>query len=127
MRFRSFIAVFLLTALMFSTFSRQFIYAGFELNQDYISSKLCENRDKPELQCAGKCYLMKKLKQAEEKEKKQEQETLKKSLQDHFVLKDNPDLPALTYTLQARATADIISVLPTLSAEVPVPPPSRVS
>ena len=26
-------------------------------NYDYIATKLCENRDKPYLECNGKCYL----------------------------------------------------------------------
>lgn len=30
--------------------------------QAEISEKFCQNRDKPELQCKGKCYLAKKLK-----------------------------------------------------------------
>lgn len=71
---KRFIAISLLFALIGSNFSRFFIYAGFELNQKYISEKLCENRDRPWMHCNGKCFLMKKLKQAEEKEKKQERE-----------------------------------------------------
>ncbi|SDF30803.1 hypothetical protein SAMN04487992_11128 [Cellulophaga baltica] len=30
-------------------------------NYDYISEVLCINKDKPELNCNGKCYLMTKL------------------------------------------------------------------
>ena len=84
---RSFTAIFLLLALSSSQFSRLFIYAGFELNQNYISSTLCENRDKPELHCNGKCYLMKKLKQAEEKEQKQERQAQKTQIQEAVVVK----------------------------------------
>jgi hypothetical protein len=40
-------------------------YAGFRLNQAYISRVLCLNRDKPRMQCKGQCYLAKKLKEAE--------------------------------------------------------------
>ncbi|MFD2286931.1 hypothetical protein GJU39_09280 [Pedobacter petrophilus] len=68
------IAISLLFALIGSNFSRFFIYAGFELNQKYISEKLCENKSRPWMHCNGKCFLMKKLKLAEEKEKKQERE-----------------------------------------------------
>ena len=32
-------------------------------NYDYIATVLCENRDKPYLECNGKCYLEKQLKQ----------------------------------------------------------------
>ncbi|TRZ42920.1 hypothetical protein [Robertkochia solimangrovi] len=31
------------------------------LNTDYIIANFCENTDKPELHCDGKCYLMKML------------------------------------------------------------------
>ena len=31
------------------------------VNYDYISRVLCINKDKPQLQCDGKCYLMKQL------------------------------------------------------------------
>lgn len=33
-------------------------------NYDYIANELCENRDKPYLECNGKCYLEKQLKKA---------------------------------------------------------------
>lgn len=33
------------------------------VNYDYISTVLCENIDKPELQCNGKCHVSKELKQ----------------------------------------------------------------
>lgn len=34
----------------------------YHANYDYIASVLCENRDKPYLECNGKCYLEKQLK-----------------------------------------------------------------
>lgn len=37
----------------------------YAFNYDYISTRLCENRDKPELNCNGKCYLKKKLVKAQ--------------------------------------------------------------
>ncbi len=40
------------------------------LNQDYIAEFLCINKDKPELQCHGKCHLVKEI------EKQQEQEPI---------------------------------------------------
>jgi hypothetical protein len=33
-------------------------------NYDYIATVLCENKDKPYLDCNGKCYLEKQLKKA---------------------------------------------------------------
>lgn len=40
------------------------------VNQDYIAEYLCVNKDKPMLDCNGKCYLAKML-QEEQNEKKQ--------------------------------------------------------
>ena len=39
------------------------------INYDYIASELCENKEKPELHCNGKCHLMKELAKASEDEK----------------------------------------------------------
>ncbi|AOW20242.1 hypothetical protein [Urechidicola croceus] len=33
----------------------------YNMNKEYIVSALCENRNKPELACNGKCYLDKKI------------------------------------------------------------------
>ena len=77
-------AVLLILAIISSSFSRFFIYAGFEMNRSYIVSKLCENRNRPWLHCNGKCYLMKKIKQAEEKQNSTERETQKNLIQEAY-------------------------------------------
>lgn len=85
MMLRRLISLFLLLAVMSANFSRLFVYAGFGLNQKYIASTLCENRSRPWLHCNGKCYLMKKVKQAEEREKSEERQTQKSLFQDSFI------------------------------------------
>jgi len=40
------------------------------MNYDYIVNELCENKDKPELQCNGKCYLMQLLAQESQQNEK---------------------------------------------------------
>lgn len=37
------------------------VMALFAIEKDYIAKNLCENRDKPEMKCCGKCYLKKQL------------------------------------------------------------------
>ncbi|MDB5132499.1 MAG: hypothetical protein JWR02_2248 [Mucilaginibacter sp.] len=81
---RRLLAYLLIVVLIASNFSRLFIYAGFELNRNYIATKLCENRDKPWLHCNGKCYFMKKIKQAEDKEKSEERQSQKNLFQEAF-------------------------------------------
>lgn len=75
----------LIVALLSANFSRLFVFAGFELNKKYIVAELCENLDKPWLHCDGHCYFMKKVKQAQEKEKSDERQTQKSLFQEVFV------------------------------------------
>lgn len=75
------IVFFLLTCVIGTYFSRDFAVASFELNQKYIAEKLCVNKDKPWMHCNGRCYLMNKVKQAEENEKKQANKDLRTNLQ----------------------------------------------
>lgn len=69
--FKKFISIVLLLALINFNLSRFTVYAGFELNKKYISENFCVNKNRPWLQCNGKCYFMKKIHEAEENEKKQ--------------------------------------------------------
>ena len=66
---KQFFAFLLLIALIGSCCSRFFIYAGFEVNKDYIAKTLCVNVSKPWMHCNGKCYFKKKVQQAEQNEK----------------------------------------------------------
>ncbi|WP_116525129.1 hypothetical protein [Seonamhaeicola aphaedonensis] len=43
-------------------------YVEYVLNQDYIAEFLCINKDKPKLQCNGKCHLAKEIKKQQEQE-----------------------------------------------------------
>ncbi len=70
--FRRLMAVFLLITLISTHFSMYMAYAGFTMNRKMIAEKFCINKSRPWLHCDGKCYFMKKIRQAEENEKKQE-------------------------------------------------------
>ncbi len=47
------------------------LYLDFEIRRDYIVANLCDNRNRPQLNCNGKCFLAKKLAAVQEQEKKQ--------------------------------------------------------
>ncbi|TWR26438.1 hypothetical protein FPZ43_14845 [Mucilaginibacter pallidiroseus] len=83
-------AYLLIVALLSANFSRLFVYAGFELNKDYIAANLCVNRNKPQLHCNGKCYFMKKIKQAEQKDKSESQQNQKNLFQEAFYQQPEP-------------------------------------
>ncbi|MBB2150491.1 hypothetical protein [Pedobacter gandavensis] len=123
---KRFTAVLLLITLLLAQFSRVFVYAGFELNERYIATVLCENKDKPAMHCNGKCYLAKKLKQAEEKEKKQERDAQKKNAQDVFFVRSAalPILPLIVQQTEFPMEASF--ELPVHNNEIPHPPPSSI-
>ena len=47
------------------------------MNKDYIAKVLCINIDKPQLNCNGKCFLTKKIAEAEKKQQNQERKAQK--------------------------------------------------
>nr|MBP8212168.1 hypothetical protein [Saprospiraceae bacterium] len=63
------IMVYVLVVLMsLPAFTGVATYISWRINQDYIAKYLCENKDKKELKCKGKCHLMKNLKKSEQQE-----------------------------------------------------------
>ncbi|MCE7042712.1 hypothetical protein [Dyadobacter sp. CY312] len=68
---RSFIVYIWLFTTILPTFSQWGTMAYYQINKAYITRVLCENRDKPQLNCNGKCYLARKLKAQQEKEDQQ--------------------------------------------------------
>lgn len=50
--------------VLVNVLSMPLIRVGYELNKEYIVKNLCENREKPQLQCEGKCHLAKSVKAA---------------------------------------------------------------
>jgi len=59
--FKKLFAIIVFTAVLMQTFSTVMIVAAFYANREYIAANLCENRDKPKMQCNGKCSLNKQL------------------------------------------------------------------
>lgn len=56
-------------ALSFQCLIKLGLISYYSLNIEYIINELCENKDKPELKCNGKCYLKKKMGEADKAEK----------------------------------------------------------
>ncbi|MCF2447636.1 hypothetical protein L0657_27015 [Dyadobacter sp. CY345] len=67
------IYIWLITTIL-PTFSQWGTIAYYQINKEYITRVLCVNRDKPQLNCNGHCYLAKKLKAQQEKEDQQTSE-----------------------------------------------------
>lgn len=119
---RRIIALALLLAMLSPILAKLFVYAEFKSNQAYIAATLCENRDRPELNCEGKCYLMKKLKAAEDKEKKQENQAQKKASVDLFFVEETV-APVLVIIIPAqKKTSTQKFSLPEFDREIAHPP-----
>lgn len=57
----------------------------YAVNYDYISEKLCENKNKPQLLCNGKCYLVKELAKTSENAPKQNNLKISSGFTDVFL------------------------------------------
>jgi len=68
---RSCVLYLLIFATLLPTVSQWGIIAHYQLNKKYIARVLCENRDKPQLNCDGKCYLAKKLQAQQDRQDKE--------------------------------------------------------
>ena len=51
----------LLLSMMASSFSPCLPILEYALNKPFIVARLCENRNRPEMKCEGKCYLCKRI------------------------------------------------------------------
>lgn len=65
-----YISLILILSLSFQCVVKLGLLTYYSVNIEYIIKELCENKDKPELKCEGKCFLKKKMAQADETEKK---------------------------------------------------------
>lgn len=68
MEIRKVISFILILALGFQCLAKLGLITFYQLNKDYISRELCENRNKPKMRCEGKCFLKKNLDRADKAE-----------------------------------------------------------
>jgi len=59
------IAIVLLLGVLIQSMNKLVVILSYQVNKDYISKNLCENRNHPERKCCGKCYLKKQLNNTE--------------------------------------------------------------
>lgn len=75
-------------------------------NKSYVANVLCENKNRPAMQCNGKCYLAKQLKKAE-----QEQQNSKQSAPSrHLKLKSVDWIPD-AYSFEIHQMAALRAIL----------------
>lgn len=64
------LSILFLLAIMAQTMSLPVYYLYYKLNVDYITELYCVNKEKPKMQCNGKCHISKITQNALSKEKK---------------------------------------------------------
>ncbi len=111
---RRIILYLLVFATLLPSVSQWGVIAYYHANKDYIARVLCQNRDKPQLHCDGKCYLAKKLKASQDRQDRETTESVRNAptitlfCSDRFSFDFTPvfsltdrSAPASTYQLQA--------------------------
>ena len=73
----------------------------YELRKDFIAAELCENQDRPEMECDGKCYLNKRLAEAASEVPDPAETTFAPALPIHLIAKSDLEVPQV-YTLEQR-------------------------
>ncbi len=63
------LSILLFVVFSFHNMMKLSVITVYELNKEYIAQNLCVNKDKPELQCNGKCYLKKQLDKTDQNSK----------------------------------------------------------
>ncbi len=68
---RAILAYILMSQLIFGLGVKSFVVFEWKMNQEEITEKYCINKDKPMMNCNGKCYLSKQLENLELKEEQE--------------------------------------------------------
>ena len=76
------------------------IVGYYHINKQYITEKLCVNKNKPSLGCNGQCYLSKQLKKAEDGERKQLN-----------ILKEKDEILPLQHTTVVAFTSNALNIV----------------
>jgi hypothetical protein len=83
---RQLVAIMLLICSVSLSLSHFVLSTVFRYNQDTLAKQFCINKNRPQLHCNGSCYLLKKLKQAQDKEEQQDQKVQKIHLQEAVII-----------------------------------------
>lgn len=79
-RLRSLLHITLVAAVVLSTQSYLTVRVLFEARQGYIARVLCENRDRPELNCEGQCELSRRLAEQDRRDREERTAALELAL-----------------------------------------------
>ena len=107
----------LLSAFTAQTFQQAGLILAFTINPARYA-KNCENKDRPQLKCGGKCQLMKKLHEEESKNQQHPQHKLENNQQVLFAVQFFVVLPAFQLENNPNAYPTLFPV-PTVNRSYP--------
>lgn len=76
-KMRQLLSILLLLSVSYQFTAKMGVILWYSANIDYVATELCENKDKPQMQCNGKCYLKKQLDKVDDKQDKEQAPTKK--------------------------------------------------
>ena len=124
---RSAIIILLLVIFTGSWLKPYYPYLDYVINKEYIVENLCENIEKPELQCDGKCHLAKEIKKITEEEEKgpsnpfsQHKTGVKLSLFVHYF---DLDYFIADFIEEINHVSRTLAHILDVSSDIPTPPP----
>lgn len=68
---KAFFSIVLFTAFLIQLGLRPIVVLNWKINQDRITEKYCENKNRPQMECDGKCYLAKQLRKLDVEEQQE--------------------------------------------------------
>ena len=104
---KSVIAILLAGIFMIQSASRLLIIANYEVNKEYISKNLCENKAKPKMHCNGKCHLKKQL-QKEDKKENSASNSMKEKLEIQFFSDKASSTKEITETTENKLNSNYL-------------------
>jgi hypothetical protein len=107
-------AIFLAFIMLARIMAMPISLLDYSFNRSFITNNLCENRLRPEIHCAGKCYLNKQLANSNESREPGDQKSpLKNLVTDLFVPVNEP----LTFNLKETTVFASQFYLPSISSQ----------
>ncbi|MDX5346912.1 MAG: hypothetical protein LPJ89_03240 [Hymenobacteraceae bacterium] len=66
---RAAVSILLILTLSVQCVVKLGIFTWYRANLDYVATELCQNREKPDLHCEGKCFLSEQIQKVDDTEK----------------------------------------------------------
>ena len=119
---RPILRVLVVASLVLSTQGLLLVQGTFLLRQDFVIANLCENQNRPEIACDGKCFLTKQLREQREREDERSAASLEIMLSASSLVAVATDLAAPPARVQAYGAQPSPEVAMAFTGDIFHPP-----